>query len=141
MRGCGYIHTPHHTPPLHSEELGQPVQSVLLGYLRIILTEWAEPYEARAAAVMSAIANKSLVTDLFASLLKSKVNSKQLANAHFPLVLQVQPYAHQKVSFLLNFLREDSKSLASLKVEQVRAVGTLILRPHGNVLHHAIRGC
>ena len=65
-----------------SEEVGQPLQSVLLIYLRVILTEWEEPYMERAVQVMSALTNKNLIRDLFVSLLQSKVSGAKRKKGH-----------------------------------------------------------
>ncbi len=67
-----------------SEEVEQPLQSVLLTYLRIILTEWEEPYTERAGQVMSALTNENLIKDLFVSLLQSKVSGGRGSGALHP---------------------------------------------------------
>lgn len=56
--------------------MGHEPQAVLLTYLRVVLTQWEELYESRAAEIMKAITNSSLVTDIFSNMLKSKVGSQ-----------------------------------------------------------------
>ena len=59
---------------LFSEELGQDMQLVLLTYLRVILTEWEEQYQDRAAAVMTCISDKTKIRDMFFTLVQSRVS-------------------------------------------------------------------
>ena len=64
----------YHFPP-SSEVLGSSPQSVLLAYLRVVLTEWAESeaWLDRAASLLGLITNTQLIHELLASILSSKV--------------------------------------------------------------------
>ena len=60
--------------------MGQDLQSILLTYLKVVLTEWEEPYKERAELLMKDITNKKAIMDLFSKVLISKVQV-----AHHPL--------------------------------------------------------
>ena len=62
---------------LYSEELGQESQAVLLTYLKVVLTEWEEPYNERAELLMGRVSNKKNILELFSQLLISKVHRMQ----------------------------------------------------------------
>ena len=58
---------------LYRDELGQELEVTLMLYLRVVLTEWEEPYMQRAEFLMKQITNKRNVSDLFSKLLFTKV--------------------------------------------------------------------
>lgn len=63
---------------LLSEVLGLIPQSVLLTYLKVVLTEWEEPKESleRAAVILPQITNVKLIQELLSSLLSTIVSEQ-----------------------------------------------------------------
>lgn len=55
--------------------MGQELQAVLLAYLRVVLTEWEEPYKEKAELLMGRVSNKKAILELFTKLLISKVRT------------------------------------------------------------------
>ncbi|XP_064403489.1 kinetochore-associated protein 1-like isoform X2 [Halichondria panicea] len=82
------------------EVLGSNPQSVLLAYLRVVLTEWAESeaWLDRAASLLGLITNSH---ELLASILSSKVS----------------PYDYERITFILQNL-VNGEQVSGLKIEQ-----------------------